>query len=284
MRGLRVFCTWVNQTGIRPDQTVDTYVGEPGHGHVKHYLLDFGEAFGGHALTHDVVYMWDGYETYVDFGSVVENLVTLGMKVHPWEDLELSPYAGVGLFEAEIFEPENWREVYPYPPIRDSRPEDDYWAAKIVGAVTRAHLSVLFEDAGYSEPAAADYLIDTLMKRRQKVLEYFLYRVSPLELEALEDSELLVRDVGRELCDRKDTEGVYEIHFYDDEGRVVAPERVLRTASHILRIPVDAAWTEASGYLRVEAYVRTESGRTPRPAQFHLRESDGEIRLVGVVH
>jgi hypothetical protein len=285
MRALKVFCTWVNQTGIRPDQTIDTYVGEPGTGYVRHYLVDFGEAFGGHALTHRVLYMWDGYETYIDFGSALTNLVTLGLKVHPWENLELSPYRSVGFFEADIFDPANWREVYPYEPIRESRAEDDYWAAKIVGAVTPDHLRALFAEAGYSEPGAADYLLGVLRERRRKVLEHFLYEVTPLDWHGFDGSVVTLRDVGRSLCAREDVTDEVEIRFLDGEGDEIAPPTLARSGEGTVRVPLPPeALAPPAGYLQIEARIRLEGARTPRPAQFHLRRVDGELRLVGQLH
>jgi hypothetical protein len=285
MRAMRVFCSWLNQTGIRPDQTIDTYVGEPGEGWVEHYLVDFGEAFGGHAVTHDVVYLWDGYERFIDFPAIAANLVTLGLRVHPWERLEPTPWPSVGYFEAAIFDPAKWREVYPYEPIRSSRPEDDYWAAKIVGAVTPDHLTALFRAAGYSDPEAAAYVQKTLEERRRKVLEYFLYRVSPLDPARCERGLLLLRDVGSALCDRGDVTGEVEIRWRDVEGHELAPPVAVRSEGNEVRVPLPADLLAAAGsYLRVDARVRLAGSDDPPPAQIHLRIADGEPRLAGVLH
>ena len=59
MRALRVFAAFTNHSDIRPDNTLDAYVGPKDQGHVRHYLLDFGEAFGGHGMEHQR--LWDGY-------------------------------------------------------------------------------------------------------------------------------------------------------------------------------------------------------------------------------
>ena len=46
LRGLRVFSAWLNHDDSRSINSLDVYVGEPGEGSVKHYLLDFGSALG----------------------------------------------------------------------------------------------------------------------------------------------------------------------------------------------------------------------------------------------
>jgi len=152
LRALRVFGAFINHSDMRVDNAGDFYQGSPGEGYVRHYLLDFGEAFGGHGAEHD--YLWDGYEHLFSFGEAGHNFTRLGLEVDDWERIEYTPWKSVGAFEAEHFRPERWKEVYPYEPIHRSLPEDDYWAAKIVGAITPEQIRTLVEAADYPEPGA----------------------------------------------------------------------------------------------------------------------------------
>ena len=86
----------------------------------------------------------------------------------------LTPWSSVGAFESEAFSAGDWRETYSYLPIRSSQPPDDYWAAKIVGALTRQHIQILVDAANYLEPGAADYVVDTVMERRRKILQHYI--------------------------------------------------------------------------------------------------------------
>ena len=134
-------------------------------------MIDFGEAFAGHGAEHD--YLWHCFNHIFSFNQACTNLVTLGFKVHPWENIHYTHWKSVGAFESKTFEPEDWKEVYPYEPIRNSQAADNYWAAKIVGALTRDHLKTLVEAARYPDEAAAEYMTATCMKRRHDVLRYF---------------------------------------------------------------------------------------------------------------
>ena len=283
LRALRVFCAFTNHTDIRIDNSLDVYVGEPGQGHVEHYLLDFGEALGGHGAEHD--YRWDGFHHFFSWEDAGKNLVTLGLNVEDWEDLEYTRWTSVGAFQSTIFKPEGWREVWPYAPIRSSRPDDDYWAAKIVGSVTREHLDALVQAADYPEDGAAEYVAQTLMERRQKILHYFLGQVSPVEAR-LQGEELILTDMGIELAGEDAASSSYQIRFLEDDGDEAGDALTLTGDGAVVKVPVPGSLVEkAGGYLRVEARVVRDGEKAPRPAEFHVRMSgDGSVRLVGVVH
>jgi hypothetical protein len=283
LRALRVFACLTNHSDIRPDNSMDTYVGTPGQGHVKHYLLDFGEAMGGHGAEHD--FRWDGFNHIFSWGSASRNLVTLGFVVEDWENIAYTPWKSVGAFESVIFKPERWKEVWPYVPIRSSCPEDDYWAAKIVGAVSREHIETLVAAAEYPESGAADYVVTTLMERRAKILKYFLEQVSPLE-GRLNGDELVLEDKGVELAGMNSASTIYQVRFLRDDGDRVAEDMALAGSGGSLDVHVPQRLVkEAGGYLRVEVRVVRDGKEAPRAAEFHVRGSgDRPARLVGVVH
>lgn len=283
LRALRAFCAFTNHSDIRPDNSLDVYAGAPGEGHVVHYLLDFGEAFGGHGAEH--ARPWDGYEPALGFTRAARNLVTLGVALAPWESVAPTLWLSVGAFEAQAFDARDWHETWPYLPIRSSRPEDDYWAAKVVAALTPEHLRVLVDAAQYPEPGAADYVVATLLERRHKVLKDFLGGVTALEFLGIADGQLRLRDLSWELLGSAGAgDGGYLARFADDRGREVAPPLRIDAAEGRLDVPVaDDLLTAAEGYLRV--VVRREREPAARDAQFHLRPgTGGHARLVGVVH
>jgi hypothetical protein len=284
LRGLRVFCAFVNHSDIRPDNSLSVYVGEPGEGHLVHYLLDFGEAFGGHAAERGR--LWDGFEHIFSFRTTGRRLVTLGLQVEDWERIRETPWKSVGAFESAVFRPEDWKEATPYAPIRRARPDDDYWAAKILGALTREHVETLVRAAEYPEPGAAEYVVDTLMERREKVLRFALANVSPLEPVAVDSGSLRLRDLWRALLTGgPEPPARYDVRVLDGNGHVLerleaaaeASTDVVVRSSTLARLP-------ELGYLRVQVTVSRERRDAP-PAEFHLRPGpDGSPRLVGVVH
>jgi len=284
LRAMKMFAAFTNHSDMRIDNSLDVYEGEPGEGYVRHYLLDFGEAFGGHGAEHD--YLWDGFHHMFSFSDAFKNLFTLGLRVEDWENIEYTRWRSVGAFEAAAFKPGSWKEVTPYAPMRNSQPGDDYWAGKILAALTPEHIETLVRAADYPEEGAADYVLVTLLERRRKVLEFAMNGVSPLEPVGLSNAELRVRDVGLEILgvDSKGTS--YEIEYFDDSGNAVGGRQVIQSSGAEFAVAVPAQLlAKAAGYLRVDIRVSRKGKRSPAAAQFHVRQGlDASPLLVGVVH
>jgi hypothetical protein len=281
LRGLRVFGAWLNHSDMRADNGGDFYQGEKGQGHVQHYLIDFGEAFGGHGAEHD--YLWDGYEHYFSYRTAAYNFATLGLDVKPWENLVPTQWKAVGAFESATFDPATWKEVYPYEPMRRSQPADDYWAAKIVAHLKQEQLQALVQAADYREPGAADYIVKTVWERRRKVLEYFMQQVTPVDAIGLEGQTLRLADIGKRTAGLVPTQ--YEIHFRDASGHELLAETLPAPTGDELEVALPASVTgRANGYLRVDVRSHWANATAPTPAQFHVRLAGDSAHLVGVVH
>lgn len=284
LRALRVFNAFTNHTDMRIDNTLDVYEGKDGEGFVRHYLLDFGEAFAGHAMEHGR--LWDGFTHVFSFRRMTENLFTLGLRVEGWENIQYTPWKSVGTFESRVFEPEKWKEVLPYTPIHYANPDDDYWAAKIVGALIEAHFRKLVEAAQYPEEGAADYVVKVLMERREKVLRYFFSRVSPLEFASLSSGRLVLENRGNLLLNDPGEDSRYLVGFYDSHGKKLQELPELQATHNRVEIALPASPEGAAGdYLRIDVLAGNGKRNAPRAAQFHLRRSgNGPWHLVGVVH
>ncbi|HQV32173.1 MAG TPA: hypothetical protein PKV71_09875 [Calditrichia bacterium] len=284
LRALRVFGAFANQTDIRIDNSLDVYQGLPGEGHIRHYLVDFGGAFGGRGAKFDR--LWNGYMHIFSFTDLMVNLTTLGLYIRPWESIPYQPWPSVGPFEAEKFEPAEWRENYPFAPIRNALDDDNYWAAKIVASLSRDHLRVLVEGAQYPHPAAEEYMIETLWQRRQKVIDCFFRRVSPLEWTGFSGNAIRITDLGK-VYQSGTGEIRYQVSFLDDgDHRVVPDTSFSAQQGPLFEIPLRAEMFEkARQYLKLRITVWEDEQEAPRAAWFHLRGEDGKPwRVCGVVH
>jgi hypothetical protein len=179
LRGLRVFAAWLNHTDMKEDNTLDMFVEEDGRHFVRHYLLDFGEALGGHAA--EKRRDEDGYENVWDWERNTAAMFTFGLWVRPWEHARETPWPAIGSFSATAFDPEEWREAYPFAPFIEADDGDHYWGAKLVARFTRPMIEAIVAEARLSSPAAARYLVDTLMERRRRIGLSYLSHVSPLD-------------------------------------------------------------------------------------------------------
>ena len=207
------------------------------------------------------------------------------LRLKPWERIQTPNVELKTYFEADAFDPASWKESTQFAPMRRSLPDDDYWAAKILGAVQREHLEALFRAAGHPDAGEVDYLVDTLMKRREKILRHTFLQVSPLESKGMMQDHLQLEDIGlRYLSNPGSVE--YKVRYFDDGNRDIAPQIHLKAKGGTLDIPISSnLMKQTDGYMRVEVHVWIDGKPVPRPAAFHLRQgSDGQTRLVGVVH
>lgn len=271
LRGLRVLSAWLNHSDMKEDNTLDMYVEKDGRRFLMHYFLDFGEALGGHAA--EKGRNEDGWEHYWDWKNQGKALFALGLWERPWEKLEPSPYLSMGLFSAQGFDPELWREAYPYWPFYEVDDEDAYWGAKIVMRFDRPILEAIVAEGQFTEPGAARYLVDTLVQRRDIVGRVYFERVTPLDY-------LEIR--GRSLCGVDLSlryglvpGGVLERIALNDEDVVL--ERHLIGAGG--RVCVGLPDAGSDGVVRLRILRGTD--KKP-PMQVHYRGGD-RPRILGIV-
>jgi len=189
LRGLRVLAAWLCHYDTKSGNTLDTYVTDDRGGHVRHYLIDFGSTLGGGAAGPEPRYR--GHENDFDPHALLFNTATLGLYVRPYERLRYSTLPSVGLYESALFDPEEYKFQSPNPAFENMTRRDAYWGAKIVTSFTDEQITAAVEEARYSDPAARDYLIRTIIERRDKIGRYYFSRVNPL------DHFTLARDDGR---------------------------------------------------------------------------------------
>ena len=194
LRGLRVFAAWVNHTDMKEDNTLSSYVEARGKHFLKHYLVDFGEALGAHAA--EKSRYEDGYEHWFDWQAQPKATFAFGLWVRDWESATETPWPSVGAFSAKHFDPDAWKEAYPYWPFFETDLRDAYWAAKIILRFTRQHLRAIVGEAHLTEPAAAAYLVDALYRRRQIIGATYLERVSPLDHFSIDKDHLCAVDLS----------------------------------------------------------------------------------------
>lgn len=194
VRGLRIFAAWLNQTDMKQDNTLDMYVEEGGRHYLRHYLIDFGEALGGHAAEKERDE--DGYEHYVDWENQSKALLALGFWKRPWESRVKTPWLSIGAFSSLDFDPVLWREAYPYYPFFETDEADSYWAAKIVMRFERRHIEAAVAAGQLSQPDAARYLVDTILERQRKIGLAYLETVTPIDELTIRPGALCGVDLG----------------------------------------------------------------------------------------
>ncbi len=172
LRGLWLFSAWLNNPDMRQANTLDMFrpITADGRGLVEHYLIDFGDAFGSTGLGEKAAV--EGWEYLVDWPEVFRNLISFGLRYPPYRTVKRSDLRSVGLFEATVFDPAQWKPEYPNPAFDHRTRGDVFWAASILARIQPDHIRAAVTAGHYNEPGAAARIIEVLLARRTKLLRF----------------------------------------------------------------------------------------------------------------
>ncbi len=185
LRGLRVFCSWVNENDFREGNTLDMYVEEDGRRFLRHYLIDLGSSLGSDTTHPNIDRI--GNEYILDAGEIAKSVFSLGLYRRPWKgSSQRGSHPNVGFLEAEIFEPARWKPNYPVLPFENMTRQDAFWGTKLVLSFTDEQIRAAVKSGEFSDPGATELLTRVLIERRDKIGRYWLSQVNPLDGFAIE--------------------------------------------------------------------------------------------------
>jgi hypothetical protein len=269
LRGLNVFATWLNHHDTKAVNSMDTLVEENGRQYLKHYLLDFGDILGSDGI--EPKYAWSGHEYTIDGKGALVQMVTLGFDVPRWQRAKYPDYKGVGRFDSWSLDPLTWKPNYPNPAFWMMDQDDAFWAAKQVAAFTDAEIRALVETGEYSDPRAAQWVAESLIKRRDKIADAWFSRVLPLDKFSVVDGKLTFEDLGAK---RGGGSGQYSVRWtsWDGDGRATPLSEASDT-----QVP---SFRSDTRYLA--ATFKPAGGAGDDPVTVYLRRGDAGLQVVGI--
>ena len=278
LRANRVFAAWLNHDDSRGINSKDIIVSEGGRRYVKHFMYDFNSILGSGNQTPQKYR--SGYEYRVDAGEALKTLLTLGLYVRPWAKVDYPDApAAVGRFESAFFDPITWKPEYPIPAFERMRPEDAFWAARIIARFDEPAVRAIVSKGRFSDPAATDFIVRTLMERRAKILRTWLTAVTPIVDPALGASGLTFRDAAVDAGVAVAPEA-YDVTWFAFDNATGAR----RQAGESARVAPGAA-APLPRALAGEPYVMaTIAARTSSssPARVYFRQASGQWQVVGI--
>ncbi|MEQ8461364.1 MAG: hypothetical protein RLO52_24450 [Sandaracinaceae bacterium] len=194
LRGIYVLNAWLDHWDSRQHNTLAAWIEAPGGGgHVRHYLIDFGECMGMVEAPHRRGPRM-GHSVWLDFGHVVEDTLGLGIVQRAWDGRERHPV--LGYYGVAHFDPDGWTPQYWNGALDRRTARDEAWGARILARFRDPHIRAMVSLGHFSDPEVAERLEGILRSRRDRALERYLMALSPLTEPALRQN-----DEGRaELC------------------------------------------------------------------------------------
>ena len=274
LRGLFVFCAWLNHTDAKSGNSLDAVVTEGDLHYVRHYLIDFGSAFGSDSDMPKNARFGNGY--IIPTGSEVgHGIANLGVVAKPWEKADYPDLPAIGRFESKAFQPKAWIPNYPNPAFDQRTPEDEYWAAKIVMAFSDDDIRAIVETAQYSDPAATDYMVNTLKERRDKIGRAFFGKVLPLEDFHITNGALEFRDLA--VVHGFTQKRQYNAKWFNFDNQRNALTPIPSAAS--MSLPGEWKSIAEGNYLAV---ALSASGDESKTVTVYLRKTSGAAKIVGI--
>jgi len=172
LRGLWAVNAWLHHDDCSSRNTLDMFVKENGRSFVRHYFLDFSGTLGAASVTKHS--RRSGHEYLLDFGVAFRNMATLGLARPRWEHGIDPEIQGVGFFDADSFDPERWCPFLPNAAFDARTTRDVRWGARIVAGFDEGMIRAAVRQGQLSDPRAEEYLVRTLLARRDKIVHYWL--------------------------------------------------------------------------------------------------------------
>ena len=283
LRGNRVFAAWLNHDDSRGINSLDMLEKTDGRGYIRHYMFDFGSIMGSGSTMAQAPRA--GNEYILEWGPAFKTLATLGLYVRPWITVDYWEEAkSVGRFEADFFDPIKWRPEYPNPAFDNMRPDDAFWAARLVARFSDEAIRAIVAKARYTEPGAAEHTWRTLVKRRDKVLRTWLTAANPIVNPVLSGSGELTFENAALAAGVADAPTEYLLKWsrFDNTAGSPAGESIEMRAAEP-RAAAPRAVLESGPYISV--IVRTAHPRYPTwnlPVTLVFRRSGAGWQTVGV--
>jgi hypothetical protein len=283
LRGLSVFAAWLNHDDSRSINTLDTLVREGSRSIVRHHLIDFGSTLGSGSTQAQTAragneFLWESRPTLI-------TMLTLGFYVRPWVKVDYPDYPAVGRFEANYFLPQTWKPEYPNPAFLNARPEDRFWAARIVSAFPDDVVRAVVQTARFSNARAADYVAETLIIRKNKVITAWLNGTNPIVNVSLASGGVLTFENAAERAGVSGGADRYTIEWsrFDNATGTHHPAGSEMTVTEP-RAQAPAALLSAGSEF-VSARLRAFRADKPswnQPLVVYFRRAEGGWKLVGL--
>ena len=288
LRALRVFAAWLNHDDSRSLNTFDTFVHEDGRQFVKHYLLDFGSNMG--SGTTNVQEPRAGYEYQAEGDKVLKGMFSFGLWTRDWMHVKYPSYPAVGNYEADFFEPWKWKPEYPQPSFERMDEADAFWAANLMTYFTDEVIRAVVATGQISDPEAAAYLTNTLIKRRDKCIRYWIRQTNPLDrFEVNGDGSEVRFDNAAFRVGAAHGEVTYKVRWFaldnlKNEEHPVGEEIELKEPK--LVVPKDAWGPRDDAHFRYAvARIRSFQSDNPQwqlPVVLTIRDRGGKYDVVGL--
>jgi hypothetical protein len=296
LRGLYVIASLVNHHDTKDQNSLDIFWETEQGGYLKHYLIDFGSTFGSDG--DGAKEPRKGYANFLDLRDVFVNWVSLGTKKWAWENGGDPQYPSVGYFESDIFLPQKFDPIVPNPAFENMTGRDAFWGTKVVMAFEEPHIRAIIGSGDFSNPEAEEYMVQTLLERREKIGRHWFSKVNPLDVKASRHGasgiELDIEDLAVKYGFMDASTSSYRLVVSYDGKEITAmeyesvPDLIPSDAVDLVRSSLinNNRKEDSEDLMAVSIYTTRDGQSIPHALELSYWHDDdtSSFRLVGIVH
>jgi hypothetical protein len=285
LRAARVFGAWLNHDDSRGVNSLDFLTPGPPPRAVKHYMFDFGSILG--SGTRFSQRNRAGNEYLLEWAPGWATLATLGLYTRPWMHIRYPEVpASVGSIEGHAFVADRWKPEYPNQAFANMRADDAFWAAAIVAKFDDRAIRAVVEKARFSDPRATDYLVNTIIQRRNEVLRTWLTGVNPLVNIGLDARGVMTFDNAGVSAGLTTTPGQSRVawaRFDNATGTSTAVGPLVTTALPRIQAPTTLVDDPKTDFIQATIVgLHPQFPAWQQPLTVHFRRTAGGWQLVGL--
>lgn len=280
LRGYFVFAAWLNHVDAKGINSLSSLITENGRSFIRHYLLDFGSALGSAAVGPREG--WEGYEALVEEpGEIGKRALSLGFRVPLWrrQDYFESPSIGRLPRDHAKWDPETWWPHITNAAFRHMRPDDTFWAATKVAAITDDMIRAAVAEGKFGDAESAEFLAKAIIDRRLRILQTFLPKVNPIVDPALDaQGRLTFRNAATDAAVADRAPGYRALWYTFDNA---SDRSTLVATTEETQSPMLMPAMPSSDYIKVDLMAIGGPEAWSKPVSAYFRRSSGNWILVG---
>ena len=280
LRGYFVFAAWLNHVDAKGINSLSSLITENGRSFIRNYLLDFGSALGSAAVGPREG--WEGYEALVEEpGTIAKRALSFGFNIPVWrtQNYYESPAIGRLPRDHSKWKPDEWWPHITNAAFRHMRPDDTFWAATKLAAITDDMIRAAVAEGHFGNEADETFLAKAISDRRLRILQTFLPKVNPIVDPVLDrDGRLSFRNAAVDAAVADRAPG-YRALWYTFDNQ--ADKATLIATTEETQSPMVMPPMPASEYIKVD--ISAIGGPEPwtEPVAAYFRRNSSGWTLVG---
>ena len=273
LRAIKLVGAWLGMTRFTPHELRDVYVGLPGEGHIRHYMVGMDRSLGTESI----------------IGKRPEQknemllLATLGFAPDPNIPPTQRKYVAIGAIGEEV-DPAEYGPGLPFPPMDAFNGADAFWIAKRIAEVTEEMVLLAVRAGKVSNRTARRLLFELILARQRRVIEWGYAQTTPCDVEGVTEKGIVVLDRAVAAGHTAGKKVEYVVSYIDSAGDTSNPGAVLGPEGARFAIPLPRAAFAKDGYAVVRLRAEIAGKPAPRWLEVHLKRRGPTTRLLGVRH